>query len=72
MLALKVYRDGRCPGCGGDLSVTAAPENEGKYRPEPPLQCFRCVAFGQSHQAYTDQPHPLSLIHLVAPRPRRS
>jgi hypothetical protein len=71
MLALKVYRDGRCPGCGGDLDVTTAAESEDRYRPELPLQCFRCVAFSQSRQAYVEQPHPETLLHLVQQRPRR-
>lgn len=69
MLALRLYRSTRCPGCGGNLAVTTAPENEDRYRPEPPLQCFRCVGFAHSHKAHEDNPHPDSLIHLVPPRP---
>lgn len=71
MLALRLYRETRCPGCGGDLNVTTAGENEDTFKPQLPLQCFRCVAFGQSHEAYRDNPHQGSLIHLVPPRPVR-
>lgn len=71
MLALKVYRDNRCPGCGGDLNVTTASEHEDEYRHQPPLQCFRCVAFAQAHQEYAEQPHSQTLIHLVPQRPSR-
>lgn len=69
MLALKAYRDSRCPGCGGDLNVTTATEHEDRYRHQPPLVCFRCVAFSQAHQAFADQPHPSAFIHLVPPKP---
>lgn len=71
MLALHMYRASRCPGCGGELNVTTASENEDRYRHELPLQCFRCVAFAQSHKAQEDQLYPLSLIHLVPQRPVR-
>lgn len=72
MLALKAYRDGRCPGCGGDLNVTTASEHEERYRHQPPLVCFRCVAFSQAHQAYGDQQHQGALIHLVPQKPKRA
>jgi uncharacterized protein with PIN domain len=71
MLALKLYRDSRCPHCDGDLAVTTAPESEGRYRHELPLQCFRCVAFAQSRKAYADEPHAETLLHLVQQRPTR-
>lgn len=70
MLALALHEENRCPGCGGDINVTTDPKNEDGYRHQPPLQCFRCVAFSQAHQAYAEQPHPLSLIHLVPARPK--
>ena len=70
MLALQLYEETRCPGCGGNITVTTASENEGKYRHDLPLQCFRCVAFGIGHDAYADQPRPESFIHLVPGRPR--
>lgn len=70
MLALAMYEEDRCPGCGGSLSVTTAPENEDAFRHQPPLQCFRCVGFARGHEAYKDEPHPQTLIHLVPQRPR--
>lgn len=71
MLALHMYRDSRCPGCGGDLVETTASENEDRYRHQPPLECYRCVAFVRAHDAHADQPHPQALIHLVRTVPRR-
>jgi hypothetical protein len=72
MLALRAYRASRCPGCNGDLAVTTAAENEDKFRAEMPVQCYRCVAFGRSQEAYREEPHPLSLLHLVPQRPVRT
>lgn len=69
MLALRLHRLNCCPGCGGDLAVTTDPENEDRFKPQPPLQCFRCVGFSRSHKAHEDEPHPLSLIHLVPRKP---
>lgn len=69
MVALALWRERRCPGCGGDLADTADPANDDQYRYHPPLQCFRCVAFSQSHEVYDTEPHPRSLIHLVPQRP---
>lgn len=69
MLALRLYRQGCCPTCGGDLRVTADSENEGKFKPDPPLQCFRCVAFSRSHKNFENDPHPQSLLHLVPRTP---
>lgn len=71
MLALKVYRDSRCPGCGGDLAITTASENEERFRHQLPLECYRCIAFARSHKQQEGHLYPLSLIHLVPPRPTR-
>jgi hypothetical protein len=69
MLALAVHKANRCPGCGGDLTVTTKPEHDDAYRPDLPLQCHRCAGFARSHEAYKDHPHPQTLIHMVAQRP---
>lgn len=65
MLALAMYRKTRCPHCGGDMVESTDIANDGKYRPLLPLQCHRCVAFSQSHEAYKDAPHLTSLHHRV-------
>jgi hypothetical protein len=71
MLALDLYRKGRCPGCGGNLAVTTDPKNEDLFRHELPLQCQRCVAFARGAEAYQDQPRPNTFIHMVPLRPKR-
>jgi hypothetical protein len=70
MLALGRYRDGRCPHCSGDLDDTTDPKNADNYRHEPALECYRCRAFAQSHDAYTDQ-DSRSFLHVVPLRPRK-
>lgn len=71
MLALKAYRDTRCPHCGGNLTETTAAENEDRYEHELPLTCHRCVAFARAHEAYEGERRPHTLIHLVSPHPKR-
>lgn len=71
MLALKTYRDLRCPNCGGDLAETTKAENEDRYEHELPYTCHRCVAFARSYEAYASEQRPQTLIHLVSPHPKR-
>jgi hypothetical protein len=70
MLALERYRKTRCPHCRGDLDVTTDAKNEDRFKAELPVQCFRCLAFARSHDAYRDQPQPHTLLHLVPHEPR--
>lgn len=69
MLALAQYRALRCPQCGGELAVTTAPENEDRFKAEPPVQCFRCLAFARDHEEYREERHPHTLLHIVPRRP---
>jgi hypothetical protein len=71
MLALGLYRKGRCPGCGGDLATTTDGKNEDRFRHELPLQCFRCVAFARAGEEDESQPRPNTFVHLVPQRPNR-
>lgn len=71
MLALGLHRKTRCRSCGGDVRVTTAAENEGKYRPDLPLECYRCIALDLSQDRYKDHPHRYALIHQVPPRPKK-
>lgn len=45
MLALKVYEDTMlCPLCGGPKSECLNPDNETRYRVDPPTRCHRTTA----------------------------
>lgn len=71
MLALAAYRRGRCPGCGGDLAETTNPDNEGRYQRDLPVQCFRCLEYARAADAYQDQPHAHTYLHVVRLKPKR-
>jgi hypothetical protein len=76
MLALGLWRDSRCRGCGGDLAETTAEEHSGDpgragYRPLLPVRCHRCTALSASEHTYRDERHPHALIHRVELRPDR-
>lgn len=60
MLALLDYEAQQCL-CGGYLPETTDPANEGKYRTEPPLRCFRCEARMIRQAQYRDTTRPEAL-----------
>jgi hypothetical protein len=73
MVALAIWRDNQCSGCGGDLTETTAEENDGSpghsaYVPLYPIRCHRCTALAASEKQYSsnpDVPHPHALMHQV-------
>jgi len=78
MLALALWEERRCRGCGGDLTETTRPEHDGlgpdryRYVPLPPVRCHRCTALAASEAKYKDSPHPHALIHRVKLQPPRT
>ena len=77
MLALALFDDRRCRGCGGDLAETTRDEHDGlgpdrwRYAPLLPVRCHRCTALAASEAEYKDSPHPHALMHVVELRPPR-
>jgi hypothetical protein len=67
--ALQAYDSQSCPGCGGHLPDTTAPEREGAYATSSML-CHRCVAVEGEQHRYRKHPHPLALIVSAWPRPK--
>jgi hypothetical protein len=57
-----------CPGCGGNLTETGAPEAEDAYEVSATL-CHRCVAIEQKQHQHRDHPHAGALA--MATRLRR-
>lgn len=51
MLALALYRDLTCSGCGGWLPETTQVEAEGWQVP-PPIRCGMCTAIGISQDRH--------------------
>lgn len=54
-----------CPGCRQPLSVTAAPENEFRFREGASVRCHRCVATEVAQASYEHDPHPGALLVAV-------
>jgi len=57
MLALGLFRQMTCDGCGGHLPDTTAPDADGAYVAELPIRCHRCTAIAQRAEEYRDAPH---------------
>lgn len=63
MLALADLEAAECPGCGGDLEETAAPENNrdnpqrtGEYEVGAPHRCHRCTELARAQDAASNPP----------------
>lgn len=60
--SLHGYESGLCPGCRNPLSQTSIPENEFRYRAEPPLRCHYCTAAGIGQDEAQSHPQPSALL----------
>lgn len=60
MLALGLYRAGRCPVCGGDIEE-CGPASRGTWEVPPPRRCYRAdaIALAQDDRKRTPRPHAL-------------
>ena len=67
-LALHDYEADQCPGCGGQLSITTAPEAEERFAPGPSYRCHRCTAMAQAAELRKDAPSPTALLHTARDR----
>jgi hypothetical protein len=79
MVALALWEQRRCGGCGGDLDETTSPHMEDGYEALLPVRCHRCTALSRSEERYRKPvkgqvatPHPHALIHQVRPKPGRT
>ena len=50
-LALDLYENGLCDGCGHPLDETTKPENTEAYIAKAPIRCHRCTAQIQAMEA---------------------
>jgi hypothetical protein len=65
MLALALYRQQTCGGCGGWLPETTNHDAEA-YRVALPLRCGRCTAIGISQDAYTPNSYQVHATRWIA------
>lgn len=68
MLALAVWREMSCNGCGGWLPETTEKEASGKYVVQPPIRCHRCDGFSHASEQAQKMRSPQSLILQVERR----
>lgn len=66
--ALHDYEADACPGCGGQLSVTTAPEAEERFVPGPSYRCHRCTAMTQAAELRRDALQRTALLHTARDR----
>lgn len=67
-LALHELEADACPGCGGLLSVTTAPEAEARFVPGRPVRCHRCTALSQAAAIHQTEYHPHAVHYGVRDR----
>jgi hypothetical protein len=66
MLALAMWDDTRCTGCGGDLRLTTTHE---WWRAEVVAQCHRCASISTKQEKYaTDYPGLMHTFRWSAKR----
>lgn len=68
MLALAEYEADLCTGCGGHLSETTDPANDGIYVIEPAVRCHRCTLLSIARKQLEDNPQPEALYPIVRKR----
>lgn len=67
MVALAVYRAGRCPLCGGDIEECGS-KSRGTWEVPLPRRCWRTDALIAAQEARTKTEHPQALLWRVVKR----
>lgn len=67
MLALLAYEGTLCPGCGGPLGETTAPESEEAYKVAA-ARCHRCTAIAKEAHGFRENEHPHALMYRAMRR----
>ena len=69
-LALQLYEDGLCPGCGQQRHEAMDPDSEGRWAALDPARCHACTALAAKAKEYADTPVPSALRYTVGMRPK--
>lgn len=69
-LALSLYEDSRCPGCGQALHESMDPDLLDEWTTMHPVRCGACTALGRAAENDADQKreHPGALRRIVGLR----
>lgn len=68
-LALQMYEDGLCAGCGNPLDECADPAAEHAYEAHEPVRCNACTARAAKREQYGENRHPQALMFPVTLKP---
>lgn len=61
-LALLDYEADRCPGCGGQMRETTAPDSAGRWDAGLPHRCHACTALSVAQAPYQQVQHAQALL----------
>jgi hypothetical protein len=65
MIALALWRESQCSGCGGDLAETTTHD---RWIPVPPLMCWKCDAIAAQQDTYAKEHRHMAALRWGAER----
>ncbi len=68
MVALANHEADTCTGCGGLLSETTDPANDGAYLIEPAVRCHRCTVLSIARKQLEEHSQPEAMYPIVRKR----
>jgi len=67
-MALRLYEDGLCPGCGQQIRYAMDPALAEFWTTMPPVRDHACTALAEAQDGVKDSRHPHALRHVVGLR----
>lgn len=67
-MALRLYEDGLCPGCGQQIAYAMDPGLADFWTTMDPVRDHACTALAAAQDAVKDERHPHALRHVVGMR----
>lgn len=64
-MALRIYEDSLCSGCGQQVSESMDPVLAEFWATFPPAVCHACAALADANDAVKDWKHPHTARHIV-------
>jgi hypothetical protein len=65
-LALRLYEDGTCSGCGQQVAYSMDPALEDYWVGIEPIRCHACTALAVAQDAVKEREWPHALRHILA------
>jgi hypothetical protein len=67
-MALRLYEDGMCPGCGQQIRYAMNPDLAEYWTTMAPVRDHACTALAEAQDGVKDSRHPHALRHVVGMR----